>query len=66
MGKRSGWEFERPTVADIAVFPYIALAEDGKISLEAYPLAWIERVKALPGFVSMIGIDIPQQITNNK
>ncbi|WP_204103666.1 MULTISPECIES: glutathione S-transferase [Spirulina sp. CCY15215] len=59
---RSWLEFERPTVADIAVFPYIALAADGKISLEEYPhiIAWIERVKKLPGFVGTIGIDAPQ------
>ncbi len=51
-------EFERPTIADIAVFPYIALARDGKIDLDAYPqvLAWIERVKQLPGYIPMAGI----------
>ncbi len=48
----------RPTIADVACFPYVALASDGKISLEAYPnvQAWIERIKQLPGFVSMTGI----------
>lgn len=52
---RSWLEFERPTIADIAIFPYVALAEDGKISLEEYPhvIAWIERVKGLPNFVGM-------------
>ncbi|MGA7936191.1 MAG: glutathione S-transferase [Kovacikia sp.] len=51
-------EFERPTIADIAAFPYVALAGDGKIDLEGYPnvLAWIDRVKQLPGFISMAGI----------
>lgn len=51
-------EFERPTIADIAVFPYIALARDGKIELDAYPnvLAWIDRVKQLPGYLPMAGI----------
>ena len=51
-------EFERPTVADVAVFPYVALAKDGKIELENYPhvLSWIERVKQLPNFVGMTGI----------
>ncbi len=51
-------EFERPTIADIAVFPYIALARDGKVELDAYPnvLAWIDRVKQLPGYVPMAGI----------
>jgi len=47
------------TIADIAVFPYIALAPDGNISLDPYPqvLAWIERIKQLPNFVGMPGID---------
>jgi glutathione S-transferase len=51
-------ELGHPTIADIAVFPYVALAPDGKISLENYPhiLAWIDRIKHLPGFVGMIGI----------
>ena len=48
----------RPTIADVACFPYVALASDGKISLEAYPnvRTWIERIKQLPGFVGMTGI----------
>lgn len=35
-------ECDRPTVADIACFPYIRQAADGKISLEAYPnvISW--------------------------
>lgn len=47
----------RPTIADCAVFPYVALAKEGDIALEAYPAigGWIERIKALPGFVSMPG-----------
>ena len=51
-------EFERTTIADIAVFPYVALARDGKIELDAYPnvLAWIDRVKQLPGYLPMAGI----------
>ena len=51
-------EFERPTLADVAVFPYVALARDGKIDLDAYPnvLTWIERVKQLPGYTPMAGL----------
>ena len=30
---KSQMELERPTIADVAVFPYVALAGDGKISL---------------------------------
>ncbi|MEC4817236.1 MAG: glutathione S-transferase [Scytonema sp. PMC 1069.18] len=60
LSDRQWLEFEGPTIADIAVFPYVALAPDGKISLEPYPhiLAWIERVKRLPGFVGMVGIEV--------
>lgn len=51
-------EFERPTIADVAVFPYVALARDGKVNLDAYGnvLAWIERVRQLPGFIPMAGL----------
>jgi glutathione S-transferase len=58
---REWLEFERPTIADVAVFPYVALAGDGQISLDGYPhvLAWIERIKHLPGFVGMAGIEAP-------
>ena len=51
----------RTTIADIAVFPYVALAPMGGISLEPYTsvLAWIARFKALPGFVPIAGLDEP-------
>lgn len=54
-------ELGRPTIADVAVFPYVALAPEGEISLESYPhvLAWIERIKQLPGFIGMRGIEAP-------
>ncbi len=43
---------ERPTIADIANYSYIALAPDGGVSLDAYPnvRAWLERLEKLPGF----------------
>jgi glutathione S-transferase len=46
------------TIADIACFPYVALASEGEIQLDVYPNVrlWIERMKALPGFVGMPGI----------
>ena len=51
-------ECERATIADIACFPYIALAADGKIALDAYPnvVAWIERIKQHSGYVGMPGL----------
>ncbi|MBE9048141.1 glutathione S-transferase [Pleurocapsales cyanobacterium LEGE 10410] len=58
LANREWLELEHPTIADIAVFPYVALAPDGKISLEPYPniLAWCDRLKQLPRFISMPGI----------
>lgn len=49
---------ERPTIADCAVFPYVALAPEGGIDLAPYPniRQWIARIKELPGFVAMPGI----------
>lgn len=48
----------RPTIADCAVFPYVALAPEGGVSLSDYPniRKWLARVKALPGFLSMPGV----------
>ncbi|RZL90542.1 MAG: glutathione S-transferase family protein [Variovorax sp.] len=48
----------RPTIADVACFPYIALAPEGGIPLDRYPALrrWIRRVKALPNFIGMPGI----------
>jgi glutathione S-transferase len=48
----------RPTIADIACMPYIALGHEGGVPLDTYPAirAWIERIKALPGFVGMPAI----------
>jgi glutathione S-transferase len=58
---RQWLEFDRPTIGDIAVFPYVALVRDVKIDLDAYPhvLAWIDRVRHLPNFIDMSGISVP-------
>lgn len=51
----------RPTIADISVFVYVALAPMGDISLQPYKnvLAWIDRIKRLPGFFGIEGLDEP-------
>ncbi len=51
-------ECDRLTVADIACFPYIGLAPEGKVSLANYPnvIAWIEQIKQLPGYLGMPGL----------
>ena len=43
------------TIADLAVYTYIAHAPEGNVSLADYPSvrAWLQRVEALPGFVGM-------------
>ena len=48
----------RPTIADYAVFPYVALAPEGGVSLSDYPniRQWLDRVKALPNFLAMPGV----------
>ena len=42
-----------PTIADLSVFAYTHVAGDAGFELERYPavVAWLDRVRALPGFV---------------
>ncbi|MEM9787915.1 MAG: glutathione S-transferase N-terminal domain-containing protein [Pseudomonadota bacterium] len=49
---------DRPTIADIACFPNVALAPDGGVSLDVYPSIrlWIRAIRSLPGFIEMPGI----------
>lgn len=44
---------DRPSIADVALYSYVARAPEGNVDLSAYPLvrAWLERIEALPGFV---------------
>lgn len=53
---------DRPTIADIAVFPYVALARQGKLPLDDCPaiLDWINRIVALPGYIAMPGLPEPK------
>ena len=53
---------DRPTLADIACYSYVAHAPEGGVSLAPYPAvqAWIARVQALPGFVPMPASPIPE------
>lgn len=48
----------QPSIADLALFPYVALAESsssGVLSLQEYPAItrWLENIKALPNFYPM-------------
>jgi glutathione S-transferase len=51
-------EGDRPSIADIALFPHVALSHDAGIGLEDYPALnlWQRRVRKLPNFVGMPGI----------
>ena len=49
---------DRPTVADIACFPYTALSPDAGIEHDDYPAirTWLHDIKCLQGFITMPGI----------
>lgn len=55
LAKNDWLALDRPTIADIACMPYVALGHEGGLSLQPYPAirAWIGRIKALPGFIAM-------------
>ena len=46
---------DKPTIADVANYAYIAHAPEGDVSLENYAniRAWLQRIEQLPGFVPM-------------
>lgn len=58
LSTRNWLELGHLTIADLACYPYVALAHEGKLLLEGYTNvnAWLSRVKGLPSFVSMPGI----------
>lgn len=47
---------ERCSIADISLYAYTHVADEGGFDLSAYPAvpAWIARVQALPGYVGMV------------
>lgn len=57
LAQRAWLELGRPTVADITVYPYVALAEQGGVALAPYAAVrvWIERIQKLPGYIPMLG-----------
>lgn len=54
-----------PTLADVAMYSYTALAPEGRLSLDPYPRlrAWLARIEALPGFVPLTRSPLPQDET---
>ena len=51
-------EGDAPSIADVAVYAYVALAGDGDIDLAPYAhlAAWFARIRALPGYIGMPGL----------
>jgi glutathione S-transferase len=47
---------EQASVADLALYAYVARAPEGGVALEKYPSlrAWLDRIERLPGFVAMV------------
>ncbi|WP_068818244.1 glutathione binding-like protein [Phormidesmis priestleyi] len=52
---------DAPTIADIACFPVVEFAHEGKISLSPYShvQTWVDHVKQLPGYVPMKELAAP-------
>jgi len=68
-GERAGRDWlvagAKPSIADLACFVFIAPCEDGGLSLRDRPALrrWCDRVRFLPGFVSMSGVFPPMANT---
>ncbi|WP_313699932.1 glutathione S-transferase [Achromobacter sp.] len=47
---------DHPTIADVAIYSYVARAPEGNVDLSAYPAVkgFLGRVEALPGFVPFV------------
>jgi glutathione S-transferase len=48
-----------PSIADIAIYPYAALAGEGGLDLAPFAAvrAWCSRIRQLPGYVGMPGLE---------
>jgi glutathione S-transferase len=62
LSRRDFLALNRPTIADIANYTYVAHAPEGNVSLDEYPniCAWLLRIEQLPGFIpftrSLVGL----------
>ena len=54
---------DRPTIADVACFPYAGLAREGRLPLDEHcnVTGWIDRIAGLNGYVTMDGLPGPQR-----
>ncbi|MDR6396373.1 glutathione S-transferase family protein [Herbaspirillum seropedicae] len=53
LAKRDWLAADHPTIADVAVYSYLARAPEGNVDLRGYPgvQGFLQRIEALPGFV---------------
>ena len=56
LGTRQWLECDRPTIADVACYPYVWNAGEGGIEMARFPAAraWLARITALPGYRPMV------------
>ena len=59
---RNWLALDRPTIADVAAYSYIAHAPEGHVELGDYPhvRAWLANIENLPGFVGMPRTEVPR------
>ena len=57
---------DNPSIADVAMFPYLSVADHGLIDLAPFPRVrdWLARVATLPGFVAMPAL--PQALAERR
>lgn len=48
------------SIADLAIYPYLALAHEGKVDITPYQhiTAWFTRIESLPEYIAMPGIEL--------
>jgi glutathione S-transferase len=56
LGSREWLAGIRPTIADLAHYAYVAHAPEGNVDISGYRniVAWLERMRALPGFIPLL------------
>lgn len=61
LSERSWLVGEHETIADIACYPYVALAPEAGVPLADFPAIrlWLKRIQSLPGYITMPGIVNP-------
>ena len=49
-----------PTIADVALYSYVAKAPEGNVDLSGYDNVrnWLKRLEALPGFSSFVSTKV--------